>query len=757
VEFQASVGLAEIDAIPAYEAGLTGQGILVGVIDTGIDAIHTDLDANVHPASQDIVSNRADGAGLKGVDTHGTRVSGIIVAEKNDVGMHGVAFNSQVLAIRADTPGTCGSPLGCEINRNEFAAAVDFAIANNVKVLNFSFGVGEGDIQVDQNGNPVLDQDGHVIIISQEFPQETQDALQRALDAGILIVAAAGNFIAEPQLFISQMGLDPANLNQIIVVGATDRNQILDPNSAEAGFAQDIFVSAPTDVLTTTFDNQFVIVNGTSFSAPFVTGMAALLFEMFPNLTAKEVGQIILETATDLGVPGVDDVFGHGLINIARALQPIGPTTLTVSTTGAIGELEIPVADSSMGVGFSFGDAFANIDLLKEVLVLDSFERSFLTDLSGRFLSRTPPTLNMEQFIHSNFQSTNHWLPISPGKSMLFGIKTFTAETDHNFYNRFFGRPVPQTRFAGLEDLQLNKLSYFKFDSKITDTFSFSIATGLDPEDLGTRDNGEIVNRFNFLTRSGKRNSYFSEMQAVQSTGLRIHISEETNLTLVTAFGKYRFLDQPFRSPGLKLKGKAFSTALQLDRTFGRLKLSTLLGTLREDDAILGSLASGALDFGTKSQTFFANFGANLNLGKGFRFAGQYQKGITNVNGNPNAVISGFTNITTSSFSALLTKFGVLSKSDQLGIYIGQPIHVDSGDVLLRLPTERDFSQNRVLFTNLQTGVSPSGREIDYELNYSFREYPLGNFNINLFYQQDAGHIDGFNSLGFAIRWKSTW
>ena len=63
---------------------------------------------------------------------------------------------------------------------------------------------------------------------------------------------------------------------------------------------------------------------GTSFAAPRVTGAAALVRHKFPNLTASQLKQVLLQTATDLGAEGVDEIYGHGKLNVQGALSPIG-------------------------------------------------------------------------------------------------------------------------------------------------------------------------------------------------------------------------------------------------------------------------------------------------------------------------------------------------------------------------------------------------------------------------------------------------
>ena len=104
----------------------------------------------------------------------------------------------------------------------------------------------------------------------------------------------------------------------VIVVGSlNDDGTALESYSNQAGLLQDYFISAPVS-------NRGGELSGTSFAAPYVTGVAALIMDKWDNTDAEMTRNIIFDTADDLGAPGVDSVFGHGALNVGRALSPIG-------------------------------------------------------------------------------------------------------------------------------------------------------------------------------------------------------------------------------------------------------------------------------------------------------------------------------------------------------------------------------------------------------------------------------------------------
>jgi subtilisin family serine protease len=201
-EYNASYGLAAINASSAYATGVNGRGVTVGVIDTGIDRNHPEFAGAIASASIDIVSGSPDN--LDDQDGHGTAVAGILAARRNGELSHGVAYNAQILAVRADTDGSCAS--GCTFDQADIAAGTDYAVANGARVINYSLG-GASAL------GPVLGA-----------------ALRRATDAGAVLVLAAGNDGAEDPTF-------PAQFASTAEAGGTSSDLKADPPSpARAGY-----------------------------------------------------------------------------------------------------------------------------------------------------------------------------------------------------------------------------------------------------------------------------------------------------------------------------------------------------------------------------------------------------------------------------------------------------------------------------------------------------------------------------------------
>ncbi|UII55648.1 S8 family serine peptidase [Cytobacillus spongiae] len=261
--------------------GLAGKNkVKVAVIDTGVDTNHPELKNKV------VANKNAMNPLKKGLaDSHGTHVAGIIAAEKgNSIGGYGVAPNAEIVSIDV-------------FNRSPFvtdyviAEGIIEAINQKVHVINMSLGT--------FYPSPIL-----------------KDAVQKAIDAGITVVASAGNDGADILNY-------PASFDGVISVGATNDKNVLADFST---YGPSVDVVAPGEaVYSSVYDyekgSSFVEMSGTSMSSPVVTGAVALLLSKYPNLTPYQVNYVLTKTAKDMGDKGHDLKYGYGMIDIEKMLS----------------------------------------------------------------------------------------------------------------------------------------------------------------------------------------------------------------------------------------------------------------------------------------------------------------------------------------------------------------------------------------------------------------------------------------------------
>lgn len=368
-EYNASYGLAQIGAADAYALGLTGKGVLVAVVDSGIDPTHPEFAGRISPLSRNFGLDRPDPADIVDRDptAHGTHVAGTIAAARDGVGMQGVAYNAEILALRAVVRGPGG----------DIPAAIRYASEVGAKVLNGSYGPSYPSPTL-PDGSPNPDYQLFPIQPYQQVGTAAEvAAIRQAGASDMVMVFAAGNE-REDQPVIARNptgaafypairpGNDNKNLYVVldnagdqvdaskldysdlqpytIAVVAVDRDRKIASFSNYCGIAAAWCLAAPgVDILSTVPADKglsptqpYNLSSGTSMAAPHVAGTAALVREAFPFMTAPQVVQSILTTATDLGSP---EIYGWGLLNAGKAVRGPGQflQTFDVDTKGYSG------------------------------------------------------------------------------------------------------------------------------------------------------------------------------------------------------------------------------------------------------------------------------------------------------------------------------------------------------------------------------------------------------------------------------------
>lgn len=289
-----SWGVKRIGADMAAMKGITGAGIKVAILDTGIDSNHPDLKDNYKGGYNFVYDNNDPYDDSR--YGHGTHLAGIIAARDNGTGVVGVAPEVSIYALKVLNGGLMGST-------TDILSAIEWAITNKMQVINMSFGA-----QMD----------------SQAF----RDACDAAFKAGIVLVAAAGNF--------NQPVVDnPAGFDSVIAVSATAQD---DSKAPFSNYGAKVELAAPgVAVMSTVPGGGYGLMSGTSQAAPHVSGVAALIIsaglkdENGDGSLAGEVRQRLVATATDLGVPGRDVYFGYGLVNAVKAVDTANHYTVTIS------------------------------------------------------------------------------------------------------------------------------------------------------------------------------------------------------------------------------------------------------------------------------------------------------------------------------------------------------------------------------------------------------------------------------------------
>lgn len=709
-EFDRNYGLGMIEAQEAYGLGASGSGVVVAVIDSGIDTEHLDLDDNISPQSTDIVEDHAELADEMG---HGTIVSGIIAAERNGFVLHGVAYDATILAIRADARDEDGNSLGY-FNISDIASALDYA-AGKAHVINMSLG-------------------SHGTTIDDSFGETFEQALIDAMAAEAIIVVSAGNDAAlEPSLPAAYAGDETINESgQMIAVASSDTGgTALASFSNQCGSAMEFCLTAPGEDIWSTYPGDYVNypdyywyarTDGTSLAAPHVSGAAALLIQLWPALEPAEVVQILLTSATDLGDEGVDPVFGHGLLNIENAVAPAG--TLSIPLAGGSASLN----GTTLSLGPAFGDALTGNSLLGRSFALDAYGRDYGVDLRNRVNSAKHGFGLFSLIEDGHLQSVGVILPGELALSMDL------AETDR------LPRPLsPATESRNSEIPELRTLS---LQGELSGTTGFRFGYNL-PAEQQLPGAGGSAARSLFWMPDSLMTPHYSLIGAGNGVALSQGLGSGTEVSL-------GWIDNTGHSDENAGRARIGEVTLA-HRLDGGGRLSASYARLGEDGRFLGATATGGFAVeGARSQ--FVSIGGHAPLGGRLQFVGSYTMGEAEIAADGTNLLSEWSTARAEAFGVGLVRRGVFGSSDRIGLMAGQPLRVSAASALLTVPDGYGADKS-LTHASERVALTPSGREFDLQLAY---ERPAGSsarISTWLMMQLEPGHVaDADPAYGVGLR-----
>ncbi|WP_333573787.1 S8 family peptidase [Sphingomonas sp.] len=708
-EYRNTAGAVSMKALVAYSKGATGSGIKVGVIDSGIDlqsAEFGDCSGGLGVGTCRILASSSDPGGNGTVDDvggHGTAVAFTIAGRRNDVGTHGVAFNAQLVVERADQPGSCNGTdtSTCKFADSAIAQGLDRARQAGARVVNISLG---GD----------------------SASTSLASAIDRATAAGVIVVISAGNDgAANPDAFTSAATNAAISRGLVIIAGSVNSSDVISSFSNRAGSSAAVYLAAVGEgVRAPDANNTAYIWSGTSFSAPQITGAIALLAQAFPNLTGKQIVDLLYATARDVGDSGVDPIYGRGVLDLARAFQPVG--TMSVAGTSAVisptinGTLSGPMGDASQG---ALGMA-----------ALDSFGRAYATTINHSFqrqgLSRNLPAL----------MATRDRSFSVGGDQMRVAVSLVPAVDSVRI------EPLGITsRDAGVARLLATTVSG-RLGSTAQFAFGASQSGNVLTAQLAGRDDPAFLIARDPLGNAGFDADVGGSAAVRQAIGRwGVTLASEVGDVLSRRTGDAAALQARWLRFGYD------RSTIAVDRRFGGFNASVGVTRLSEDNTVLGARFSAGLG-AARATSLFADLGLRWDLGLGLSLGGSLRQGWTNVRLREG--IRGGGLIRTNAWAADIGKDGLFG-SDSIGLRIAQPLRVARGGIGLTLPQGWDYETLSVTsWSSQRINLAPIGREIDYELRYHWH-FADGDVSSNLFLRRQPGNIAAMpGDLGGAVRWS---
>ena len=270
-------GMKMIGMEAAWQSGLTGAGVRVAVIDGGVYTNTGEFGDRLLPGRNML----GEGQSTEDSNGHGTFIAGIIGASKdNGVGIAGIAPGATIIPIKTSDDGSTQDGVSAQAI---YAAVDEF----HCDVINYSSG-------------------------AKQLSSGIREAVSYAVSKGVIIVCSTGNDGSTTLYY-------PGALEDTIGVGSINKGM---ERSSFSHRNKSIFVVAPgEDVYSLGQSGSVKSSSGTSFSAPFVTGLAALLKEAHPEMNTADFKQILMRSCKDLGDAGYDVEYGYGLIQAPAAIR----------------------------------------------------------------------------------------------------------------------------------------------------------------------------------------------------------------------------------------------------------------------------------------------------------------------------------------------------------------------------------------------------------------------------------------------------
>ena len=722
-EYNRGWQLNNIGAADAYARGFTGAGQTVAVFDTGINRTHIDLAPNLSAYSYDALTG---GSVTSDVNGHGTFVSGIIGAARNGTGMHGVAFDAKIMAIRiANADGSVNLP---DAN---LAAGIRFATSHGAGVMNNSWNSSTNINQVTKAGL-----DG--------FMGQTLQAYREAVTANRIVIFAAGNDgQAQPGFYAALPKYYSELAAGWISAVAVDGTGNIASYSNRCGDTASWCIAAPGSAIVSTMrntDTSFGTGSGTSFAAPVVAGAVAILQQQWPNLTNAQIKEILFRTANKSGVYANTATYGQGLLDLAAASQPVGSPTSPTNPTNPSNSKPVDNSKSRFGRGFGIygrtAGGYAKTKSVEELTLItfDDYGRDFYINTSSFFENAIP-----------TFDS------VSALRDFGNGMNTNTiGETTYGFANADNKTTIAGAQFDGakmfIETPMAGTTTTIAFNMNPSQVF------GLAPQDVAFDNklvDGEAMN-----------NPYMSLAKNTITVASKFNLGQDMWVKGGSFFGQQAtdpnvpvtLAEDPNYSSNL---GKVYGAVAEIGSKLGTKKsgIAFTAGFVKEENAMLGSISTGISKLADSTSTTFVGVSAKFDLGGGLNAFGGFEMGQSKVQSAQNSIVQNMSDINSQSFRAGMTKTGVVGKSDTFGFVVSEPLRVNSATANLNIANSQN-ADGSINFVSSSQDISASAHELDLQAFYTTDVSTESKFAAGLLFRSNAGHVEGENEAIAMARYK---
>lgn len=772
----------------AYGYGLSGAGVTIGIVDSGFNLVNGKA-----------AHNEFDGAGklteltsapVVSSDDHGAHVSGLALAQRDGRVMQGIAYNAKLVLGETNT-----SPAGFKAIFDEFRARGALISSNSygAPILGTEASPWKP-VQTTKDGlevtakNAIAYRDSAGISSAQLLADlqggtaagwtDAIASFKAYQAAGGVIVFANSNYGAN-DIANGGKGLDNVDLltglplvfselqgGWIAVTNGTSVGLAVQANgqgyvdkatkkegniflvSAQCGLAANFCLTMDGTALWSASNkgvDSYTVQTGTSQATPEVAGMLALLREAFPTASAADLAARLLFTAdnsfftTNTTVSTittasytnangtithkVSDIWGHGFPNLQNALVPVG-TTSTITAAGR--SLSPASITGTVQLGAAFGTGQSALSSA-HYLFNDQLNGVFSGTIAGNVATSGDDRL-LTTFGDRLLDQNIATVASGTGTTLTFGQAVVPDDS---------GR---QVRLG----------SVFLMSQEVGRNASLAIGSGLNIDNtLGFSPRHASVRTASLTDRAMgiPLLSIGSRAQNWISTGYHSGILRST----VAMFSSANPASQrPLSSLVTSGRTDGVVADVVLGKP-GRLQINTSIGQFNERDSFLGSRASTAF-FGASASSDFVRVGLLAPFGSHFALQANYVTATSKISAAADGLFAGFSRQRSESAALSLIADNWVTKGSRLTIGVAQPLRLATGAATLNLPQRillNGPGDYQYLYQANGINLAPSGRELDYMVDYTQPLWRNGSFNLAGMAITEPGH-NAAAGIGYA-------
>lgn len=679
----------------------SGADSVIGILDSSI-VNDPDLEGNVFHS----------GGYQAHVGGHGTGVASLLIADHDGRGVMGIAPNASVATYNPfDATGSA--------SWDDIRAGIVSLKSVNASVINMSLGVSGWTLHPEWNNvfndsdvKKVAKDTVFVVAAGNDGMTQTQNVeFKRNSDFGLIVVGAI-----DPIGNISRLSNKPGS------VCLTDKGKCEDDYHL-----RDIFIVAPGELILLADGNGGVTRrSGTSFAAPLVSGAITLLHDRWPWLAEhpEETVSIILNSAQDLGAPGVDDVYGVGLLDVEASQSPLDFGSLEFYEYRAGKKLKHKALDlQQSGVGSTWNTEGVFLTMFEKV---GGTHRDFVVPFSNQLIGQKSGVTGSSEYFQSYI--TDRFVDWT--KKGLTATNTVGGFTDIASYaspkregwNFAISASNPTRYLTNGRQGELPH-SAVKFGDA-AGQFSFNAGYGQGAVTLLGQQSFGLTSDYD--TATGGLNPVLGLASGGGFLDAEFAIAKNTTV----AFGlTNRRLDHSENqaltdAERNQLRGaKDYqASAFNLRMTHKPLKAATIsvsFASLNEKDGLLGvqSALDNDLRHGSNSKTM--TVGASFDLPHGINIAASATAAMTKSNGGTNQNLRTNGNVRSSAYAFSIGKQGLMRKDDRLRVSFTQPLHVENGTLEYSAVEVIDRSTGEIGSVTRDFSIADKSRRFTGEFLYA--------------------------------------